>query len=166
MPEIIRDPDLMQKRVIAMHREDKRVCVVPTMGALHAGHRALIREGRALADILIVTIFVNPTQFAPNEDLDHYPRTFDTDRQMCDEERVDFIFFPTATAMYPLGYATWVELEDLTDELCGRTRPGHFRGVSTVCTKLFLITQADVAVFGWKDAQQQLIIRRMVRDLN
>ncbi|HBF33419.1 TPA: pantoate--beta-alanine ligase [Candidatus Sumerlaeota bacterium] len=164
--EIIRDPEILQHRTLELKRTGKTIAVVPTMGALHTGHRTLIAEGRRRADILIVSIFVNPTQFAPNEDLDKYPRTFDADAEMCRAEGVDFIFFPTNDAMYPTGYATYVEVENLGATLCGLTRPTHFRGVTTVCTKLFLITQADFAIFGWKDAQQQIIIRRMVNDLN
>jgi pantoate--beta-alanine ligase len=165
-PRVVRDPADLQQRMLTLHRAGRTIAVVPTMGALHGGHRALIAEGRRRADVLIVTIFVNPTQFAPGEDLDQYPRTFDADLAMCRAEGADFVFAPTNDLMYPKDYATCVEVERLGAGLCGRTRPSHFRGVTTVVTKLFLITQADVAVFGWKDAQQQLIIRRMVRDLN
>ncbi|MFP4382275.1 MAG: pantoate--beta-alanine ligase [Candidatus Sumerlaeia bacterium] len=165
-PIIIREPAEMQKQMTALRHAGKSICVAPTMGALHAGHRRLLTEGRPLADVLVATIFVNPTQFAPHEDLDRYPRTFDADMQMCIEEGVDYIFFPMPDSMYPEGFSTYVNVEGLSAELCGRSRPIFFRGVATVCTKLFLITQATVAVFGWKDAQQQLIIRRMVRDLN
>lgn len=165
-PLVVRDPADLQQRMLALHRAGRTIAVVPTMGALHAGHRALIAEGRRRADVLIVTIFVNPTQFAPGEDLDKYPRTFDSDLAMCRAEGADFVFAPTNDLMYPPNYATYVVVERLGAGLCGRTRPSHFRGVTTVVTKLLLITQADMAVFGWKDAQQQIIIRRMVRDLN
>ncbi len=163
---IIRNPNEMQSIALSEKAGGRSIAVVPTMGALHEGHRQLIEKGRELADVLIVTIFVNPTQFAPNEDLGQYPRTFDADKVLCENEGVDYIFFPRDGEMYPEGYASWVEVEGLGAGLCGRSRPSHFRGVTTVCTKLFLITQADRAVFGWKDAQQQIIIRRMVRDLN
>ena len=165
-PELIREPAEIQQRMMALKRQGKSVCLVPTMGALHEGHRALIREGRRQAGILVVSIFVNPKQFGPNEDLSRYPRTFDADMRMCEDEKADFVFFPNSGAMYPEDHSTWVQVENLGAELCGRTRPAHFRGVTTVCAKLFLLTGADKAVFGWKDAQQQLIIRRMARDLN
>ncbi|HNY28117.1 MAG TPA: pantoate--beta-alanine ligase [Candidatus Sumerlaeota bacterium] len=165
-PEIVREPGLMQQRLIAQKRAGKTVAVVPTMGALHAGHRRLIAEGRKRGDILVVTVFVNPTQFGPNEDLDKYPRTFDSDLEICREEGVDFLFFPTDALMYPQGYATYVETREMGKRLCGISRPTHFCGVTTVVSKLFLITQADVAVFGWKDAQQLLILKRMAQDLN
>jgi pantoate--beta-alanine ligase len=165
-PETIRDPKALQARALDLKRSGKTICVVPTMGALHEGHRALIAEGRKRADILIVTIFVNPTQFAPNEDLDAYPRTFDADQALCAAEGVDFIFFPTSDAMYAPHHTTWVEAGSMGTKLCGASRPTHFRGVTTVVAKLFLLTQADVAIFGWKDAQQLFIIRRMARDLD
>jgi pantoate--beta-alanine ligase len=165
-PEVIRDPHEIQKRLLALKREGRTVAVVPTMGALHAGHRRLIAEGRTRGDVLVVTLFVNPVQFGPNEDLDKYPRTFDADLEMCRDEGVDFLFFPTDALMYPPGYATYVETHDLGKRLCGKSRPSHFSGVATVVSKLFLITQADVALFGWKDAQQLLILKRMARDLN
>jgi pantoate--beta-alanine ligase len=165
-PEVMGDPVQFQGRILELKRAGKRVGVVPTMGALHEGHRALMAAGRPLCDILTTTIFVNPKQFAPHEDLDRYPRRFEADVQMCAEEGVDFVFAPNVEAMYPKGYSTYVTVEGMTEELCGRARPIHFRGVTTVCAKLFLITQADVAIFGWKDAQQQLVLRRMVQDLN
>ena len=164
--EIIRQSEEMQQRLLELKRQGKKIAVVPTMGALHEGHRALIHAARELADLLVVSIFVNPTQFGPNEDLDKYPRTFESDAEVCEKEDVDFIFFPTNEAMYPKGYCTYVTTEGMNTRLCGMTRPVHFRGVTTVVSKLFLITQADVAVFGWKDAQQLLIIRRMASDLN
>jgi pantoate--beta-alanine ligase len=165
-PELIREPAEIQQRMAALKRQGRAICLVPTMGALHKGHRALIHEGRRQTDVLIVSIFVNPTQFAPNEDLSRYPRTFESDLKMCEDEKCDFVFLPSSETMYAPGFSTWVQVENLGVELCGRSRPAHFRGVTTVCAKLFLLTQADKAVFGWKDAQQQLIIRRMVRDLN
>jgi len=156
----------VRARVAQARAEGKTIGFVPTMGALHEGHRALIREGRRQAGVLVVSIFVNPKQFGPNEDLSRYPRTFEADMKMCQDEKADFVFFPNSGAMYPENHSTWVQVENLGAELCGRTRPVHFRGVTTVCAKLFLLTGADKAVFGWKDAQQQIIIRRMVQDLN
>lgn len=164
--EVIRKPEEMQKMALAEKARGKRIALVPTMGALHEGHRELIRQGRKRGDILITTLFVNPKQFGPGEDLDRYPRTFERDLELCEKENVDFLFFPGAAAMYPEGFATSVQVSGITQTLCGASRPHFFEGVTTVCLKLFLITQADVAVFGWKDAQQQLVIRRMVQDLN
>jgi len=166
VPQVVREPDEMQRCAMRLRRDGKRIGVVPTMGALHDGHRALIVEARQRCDVLAVTVFVNPTQFDPGEDLAAYPRTFDADLEVCGAEGVDFVFCPTDEMMYGKGYATWVEVKGLTERLCGRSRPVHFRGVTTVVTKLFNVTQPDVAVFGWKDAQQLLVIRRMARDLN
>ncbi|MCB9852007.1 MAG: pantoate--beta-alanine ligase [Phycisphaerales bacterium] len=143
----------------------RKISIVPTMGALHAGHLSLIEAARRDNAFTIVTIYVNPTQFAPGEDLDAYPRTFDADRAACRDAGVDLIFAPTDAVMYPAGDQTRVHAGPLADTLCGRHRPGHFDGVCTVVAKLFGIVQPDVAVFGQKDAQQALIIRRMTRDL-
>jgi pantoate--beta-alanine ligase len=137
---------------------------VPTMGALHAGHRALIERARAECDAVIVSIYVNPTQFGPGEDLDRYPRTFDADKKMCEDAGADCIFAPKN--LYAKDARTVVEVGGLQDTLCGLSRPGHFRGVATVVTKLFNIVEADRAYFGRKDAQQLLIIETMVRDLD
>jgi pantoate--beta-alanine ligase len=139
------------------------------MGALHAGHAALIRRARQLAGadgFVVVSIFVNPTQFAPHEDLARYPRPFAEDRRLCASLGVDLLFHPTGEAMYPAGYSTWVSEERVSQPLCGGSRPGHFRGVCTVVLKLFQITAPDIAVFGLKDFQQCAVIRQMVRDLN
>lgn len=144
----------------------KRIGFVPTMGALHAGHAALIRASRAECDFTVVSIFVNPTQFGPNEDFARYPRTFDADRALCGAIGTELIFAPAREEMYPPDSRTFVEVTGLQDELCGRTRPGHFRGVATVVAKLFSIVQPHLAFFGQKDAQQVAIIRRMVADLN
>lgn len=144
----------------------QRIGFVPTMGALHEGHASLIRAARRETDFVVVSIFVNPTQFGPNEDYQRYPRTPQADTQLCLREGVDLIFAPTAEEMYPPGYCTWVEVTGLQDVLCGRSRPGHFRGVATVVLKLFHLVQPDVAYFGQKDAQQARIIRQLVRDLN
>ena len=144
----------------------KRIGLVPTMGALHAGHISLIDAARQRCDFVVVSLFVNPTQFGPGEDLDKYPRPFEEDIAICRERGIDVVFAPTPDQMYPKKQLTWVAVSKLTEPLCGRSRPGHFRGVTTVCTKLFNIVGADLAFFGQKDAQQALVIRRMVADLN
>ena len=136
------------------------------MGYLHEGHLSLMRRARPQCDILVVSIFVNPTQFGPNEDFERYPRDFERDERLCREVGVDVVFYPTADAMYPRPYLTYVHVEKLSETMCGASRPGHFRGVTTVVTKLFNIVQPHIAVFGQKDYQQSLIIRQMVRDLN
>jgi pantoate--beta-alanine ligase len=144
----------------------KRLGFVPTMGALHEGHLSLARAGRAECDFVAASIFVNPIQFGPTEDLAKYPRRFDRDRDMLEKEGVDLLFAPSTEEMYPAGAVTWVEVEGLSSKLDGRSRPGHFRGVTTVVAKLFHIVEPDAAFFGEKDAAQVAIIRRMVRDLN
>jgi len=150
----------------AAGREGKSLGLVPTMGALHEGHLSLVRAAKAQCDLVAASIFVNPLQFGPSEDLAKYPRTFDRDRELFTQEGVDFIFAPSVEEMYPAGAVTYVTVEGLSDKLCGRTRPGHFRGVTTVVSKLFNIVEPDRAFFGQKDAAQSTIIRRMVRDLN
>jgi pantoate--beta-alanine ligase len=140
--------------------------LVPTMGALHEGHLSLVRSARTQCDGVAVSLFVNPLQFGPGEDLAKYPRDFDRDCQLLEKEGVDFLFAPGVEEMYPAGAVTYVTVEDLGERLCGRSRPGHFRGVTTVVSKLFHIVQPDLAFFGQKDAAQVAIIRRMVRDLN
>jgi pantoate--beta-alanine ligase len=147
-------------------RAGKRIGLVPTMGALHAGHAALIRAARAESDYTVVSIFVNPTQFGPNEDFTRYPRTFDADRELCAAVGTDLIFAPAREEMFPPASRTFVEVARLQDVLCGRSRPDHFRGVATVVLKLFNIVQPHLACFGQKDAQQVAIIRRMIGDLN
>ena len=143
------------------------VALVPTMGYLHEGHLALIRKARRNADRVIVSIFVNPTQFGPHEDFDRYPRDPQRDARLCEEAGADALFLPGTSEMYPHGYATYVNVEGpLAETLCGASRPGHFRGVATVVTKLFAICEPDVAVFGQKDAQQVAVIRRFTADLN
>jgi len=139
---------------------------VPTMGALHAGHLSLIRRCRRENDFTVVSIFVNPTQFSPREDYRKYPRNLIQDARACQEEGVDIIFFPDAKDMYPKPFRTFVEVEGLSELLCGHFRPEHFRGVTTVVAKLFQIVQPDIAYFGQKDAQQAIIIRKMVEDLS
>jgi len=146
--------------------QKKRIALVPTMGFLHEGHLELVREGRRRGDLLVVSIFVNPTQFAPNEDFNNYPRDFEQDRQILAGEDVDILFHPSESEMYPAGYQTNVEVDQLSQFLCGAERPGHFRGVATVLVKLFNIVRPHVAVFGKKDYQQFLVVRRLVEDLN
>ena len=139
---------------------------VPTMGALHEGHASLIRRSVSDNARTVVSIFVNPTQFGPNEDLSKYPRTLEADLKLCEEAGADAVFTPDKDMMYPPGYATWVTVEGLTDKLCGASRPDHFRGVTTIVSKLFHIVGPTRAYFGQKDAQQAIVLRRMVRDLN
>ena len=150
----------------AAHGERKSLGFVPTMGALHEGHLSLVRAARAKCDVVAVSIFVNPLQFGPSEDLAKYPRTFEHDRELLEKEAVDILFVPTPEEMYPAGAVTYVTVEGLSEKLCGKSRPGHFRGVTTVVAKLFHIVEPDVAFFGQKDAAQATIIRRMVQDLN
>ena len=136
------------------------------MGALHAGHVSLVRAAGAGCDVVAASIFVNPTQFGPGEDLARYPRSFERDRELLEREGVELIFAPAVEEMYPAGAVTWVTVEGLSDKLDGRSRPGHFRGVTTVVAKLFHVVEPDAAFFGEKDAAQVALIRRMVRDLN
>lgn len=142
------------------------VGLVPTMGYLHEGHQSLIKKAVAENDRVVVSVFVNPIQFAPNEDLETYPRDLEADTKLCDSTGADLIFHPTPDEMYPEGFSTHIQMDNLTKELCGKTRPTHFGGVCTVVGKLFNIVQPDKAYFGQKDAQQLAIIKRMVRDLN
>ena len=158
--------DEMRHACSAARKGGRRLGLVPTMGALHEGHLSLVRAARASCDAVAVSIFVNPTQFGPNEDLAKYPRSFERDSELLQQERVDLLFAPTPQEMYPRGTVTWVTVEELSGKLDGRSRPGHFRGVTTVVAKLFHIIEPDVAFFGQKDAAQLAIIRRMVRDLN
>ena len=144
----------------------RRIGFVPTMGALHAGHISLVTAAKSQCDFVVVSIFVNPTQFAPGEDVDAYPRPLDDDLAKCDQAGVDVVFAPSAEQMYPQKNLSWVEVEKLTKPLCGQSRPAHFKGVTTVCAKLFNIVGPDVAYFGQKDAQQAIVIKRMVDDLN
>lgn len=143
----------------------QRLGFVPTMGALHEGHLSLVRAARAACDVVVVSIFVNPTQFGSNEDLAKYPRDFERDRDLLEKEGVELLFGPSVEEMYAAGAVTWVTVEDLSGKLDGRSRPGHFRGVTTVVAKLFHIVEPDAAFFGQKDAAQVAIVRRMVRDL-
>jgi pantoate--beta-alanine ligase len=144
----------------------KRLGLVPTMGALHEGHLSLVRAAKTSCDLVAASIFVNPTQFGPNEDLAKYPRSLERDCDLLEREGVEFVFTPSVAEMYPAGAVTWVTVDGLSDKLDGRSRPGHFRGVSTVVAKLFNIVEPDAAFFGQKDAAQVAVIKRMVRDLN
>jgi len=165
-PRVVRAPRAAYAQCVAWRAQGLRVALVPTMGALHAGHFSLVRAARRRADKVVVSIFVNPTQFGPKEDYATYPRPFAADCAACAAAGVDLIFAPRPGDMYPAPYSTWVEETALSQHLCGLRRPGHFRGVCTVVLKLFHIIQPHMAMFGQKDAQQALIIRRMVRDLN
>ncbi len=147
-------------------RKGKVIGFVPTMGALHEGHLSLVRAAKKQTDYVVVSIFVNPTQFGPGEDFRKYPRTFSRDRRLLEKERVNLLFYPSTKTMYTEDFSTYVEETSLSKYLCGKSRPGHFRGVCTVVTKLFNIIQPDVAYFGQKDYQQAQIIKRMVGDLN
>jgi pantoate--beta-alanine ligase len=149
-----------------LHRRGKTIALVPTMGYLHAGHLALMRLGRKHADVLVASIFVNPTQFAPSEDFESYPRDMARDSALAAKASVDILFTPDGAAMYEDGFQTYVSLAPLSEGLCGRSRPIFFRGVATVVAKLFNIIQPETAIFGEKDFQQLTVIRRMVRDLN
>lgn len=161
--DTIRD---MQSLSNTQKRSGRRVGVVPTMGFLHEGHLSLIDMAKKHSDFVIVTIFVNPTQFGPNEDFDQYPRNFENDSKLCEQRGVDTIFAPNVKEMYPEKQTTWVVEEKLSQGLCGKSRPGHFKGVTSVVTKLFNATLPDVAVFGQKDAQQAAVLKKMTLDLN
>src|SRR3990172_858421 len=145
--------------------ENRRVSLVPTMGALHDGHLSLVRRAKELSDRTVVSLFVNPTQFGPNEDFQRYPRSLENDLKLLEERQVNAVFTPEVFAVYPPGYSTYVTVEGLSQKLCGISRPIHFRGVTTVVCKLLTIWQPHLALFGWKDAQQCIVIRRMVEDL-
>jgi len=164
--QVIETIQEMRAFVNAARNQRKSIALVPTMGALHEGHLTLMRWAKAQCDIVITSIFVNPTQFGPQEDLACYPRDLAGDSEKASSVGVDVIFHPTIAEMYPNRYASYVHVEELTDKLCGLSRPGHFRGVTTVVSKLFNIVQPDKAFFGQKDAQQVLVIDQMVRDLN
>jgi len=165
--DVVESVEEIRQAVAAGRRRGLRIGLVPTMGALHGGHVELVRECREEAGLVVVSIFLNPTQFGPGEDLAKYPRTFDDDLRKCAEAGVDLVFAPTVAAVYPHGtQSTFVEVPRLSDVLEGASRPGHFRGVTTVVLKLFEIVGPDLAIFGQKDYQQQLLIRRMVEDLH
>ncbi len=156
----------VRKLIKAARIKGLTIGFVPTMGALHIGHISLIEAAKKKTDFVVVSIFVNPTQFGPTEDFNKYPRPVEEDLRICRNAGVDVVFMPSANEMYPVENLTWVKVEKLTEPLCGQFRPGHFCGVATVCAKLFNIVMPDIAFFGQKDAQQVLVIRRMVADLN
>ena len=164
--EVVKATESVRILVKAARSENIRIGLVPTMGALHIGHISLIEAAAKECDFVVVSIFVNPTQFGPDEDYEKYPRPLEADLKVCEKAGVDAVFTPTPEQMYPSENITWVNVEKLTKTLCGRSRPGHFRGVTTVCAKLFNIVAPDVAFFGQKDAQQAIVIKRMVADLN
>ncbi len=157
---------ISEARAAVGSQHAKGLGLVPTMGALHEGHLSLVRAAKAQCDAVAVSIFVNPTQFGPTEDLSKYPRQFERDCRLLEKEGVDILFAPPVEEIYPKGAVTWVLVEGLSEKLDGRSRPGHFRGVTTIVAKLFQIIEPDVAFFGQKDAAQLAVIRRMVRDLN
>lgn len=163
---VVTDIASLRQAVAAARRGGRTIGLVPTMGALHAGHLSLIESARAETGFVVVSIFVNPTQFGPNEDLNRYPRTLERDLKSCEEAGVDLVFHPRPEIMYPPDYRTFVEVTGLQDVLCGASRPGHFRGVATVVLKLFNLVQPDRAYFGQKDAQQVRVLQQMVHDLN
>jgi len=164
--QTIQSVNEMQSHAIALRSSGRLIGLVPTMGCLHEGHLSLIDIAKERADKVIVSIFVNPTQFGLNEDFDRYPKSLQEDLEKCRERGTDIVFNPSVDEMYPQGYATYVNEEQVGSGLCGISRPNHFRGVTTVCLKLFNITRPDIAVFGQKDAQQCAVIQKMVADLN
>jgi len=164
--DIIKNPKEMQKISERKRNEGKIISLVPTMGFFHEGHLSLIREGRNLGDFLVVSLFVNPIQFGPKEDFNSYPRDFERDKRLAYKEGVDVIFAPSIDLMYPESFQTKVEVENLTKNLCGKKRPGHFKGVTTIVAKLFNIVKPHFAIFGQKDYQQLIVIKKMVEDLN
>lgn len=164
--EIFDRIDDVRAAVSVARAAGKKIGLVPTMGALHAGHVSLIERAVGDCGFVVVSIFVNPTQFGPNEDFDKYPRDIEVDAKICEDAGADVVFAPSSSEMYPSANSTWVDVEGITEHLCGGSRAGHFRGVTTVCSKLFNIVCPDLAFFGQKDAQQAIVIKRMVADLN
>jgi len=164
--KIIRSPKLMQKICREIKQKGKIIGFVPTMGYLHQGHLNLMRIAKKKSDVLVVSIFVNPSQFGPKEDFQRYPRDLERDKRLVEKIGCDFLFCPKIKDMYPFGYKTYVEVCDLTKVLEGASRPSHFKGVTTVVAKLFNIVQPDIAVFGQKDFQQAVVLKKMVDDLN
>lgn len=163
---VIHDPKVLQQTALELRAQGKKIALVPTMGNLHAGHASLMDIARPLADVLIVSVFVNPTQFGPNEDYDKYPRTLEADKRVCEAHGVDIVFAPANESIYFPDASTFVNEHACSQGLCGRSRPIHFRGVCTVVNLLFNLAQPNVAVFGQKDAQQVAVLKRMVRDLH
>lgn len=164
--QTIQSVNEMQSHAIGLRSSGHLIGLVPTMGSLHEGHLSLIDIAKERADKVIVSIFVNPTQFGPSEDFDKYPRVLEEDLEKCKARGADIVFNPSVTEMYPAGFSTYVDEEHIGAGLCGESRPNHFRGVTTVCLKLFNIARPDIAVFGQKDAQQCAVVKKMVADLN
>ena len=164
--KIIESVKEMQEFSESLRNSGKKIAFVPTMGYFHRGHLSLMEEGKKLGDCLVISIYVNPTQFGPEEDLEKYPRDFERDRKLSEDVGVDVILYPPNNEMYPEHYQTFVDVEGVTNNLCGLSRPVHFRGVTTICAKLFNIVKPHVTVFGRKDFQQLVTIKRMVTDLN
>jgi len=164
--KLVRSIEEMRSLCRSARSRGARLALVPTMGALHEGHISLVRSARQKSDLVAASIFVNPTQFGPSEDFAKYPRNLESDCALLEREGVELVFAPSVEQMYPQGAVTWVVVEGLSERLCGKSRPGHFRGVTTVVAKLFHIVEPDFAFFGQKDAAQVAIIQRMVRDLN
>lgn len=164
--KIFRDPRQFQLEMEGLRRLGRTIGLIPTLGALHEGHLSLVRKARSENRVVVVSIFINPLQFGPREDLGRYPRNLAKDRFLLSKEKVDYLFVPNARSLYPAGYQTFVEVTVLSRGLCGRFRPGHFRGVATVVTKLFNLARPHRAYFGAKDYQQALIVKRLARDLN
>lgn len=164
--KIVRKIREMQKLADNWRKKNRIIAFVPTMGYLHEGHLSLMKKGRKLGDILVISIFVNPTQFNQKEDFEKYPRDEERDIKLAGEAGVDVVFIPSVDEMYPKGFLSFVEVEKITENLCGAFRPGHFRGVTTVVTKLFNIVKPHIAIFGEKDYQQLKVIEKMVKDLN
>jgi pantoate--beta-alanine ligase len=165
-PPLITTANALRQALAASRTAGKTIGLVPTMGALHAGHASLLKAARAETGFVTASIFVNPIQFGPAEDLARYPQPLNQDLELCGQEGVDLVFAPDVTTMYSPGFCTYVEVQGLSDGLCGRSRPGHFRGVTTVVLKLFNLVQPDVTYFGQKDAQQARVIQQMVDDLD
>jgi pantoate--beta-alanine ligase len=164
--EVVKSINEMKQKMRLIKATGKKIGLVPTMGYLHEGHRSLIDRAREENEVVVVSIFVNPTQFGPNEDFDKYPRDEERDLELCSAAGCDIVFLPDKDSMYSDNYSTYVEVPSLTETLCGASRPGHFKGVATVVTKLLNISKADRAYFGQKDAQQLAVIKRIVKDLD
>lgn len=158
--------DVIQKITLELHKKNKTIGFIPTMGALHKGHLKLVEESKKKNDVTIFSIFVNPAQFSPTEDLSKYPRPFKQDKKLLENEKVDYLFYPDVKTMYPAGFQTYISVNNLSNIFEGKSRPGHFAGVSTIVMKLFNLIQSTNAYFGQKDFQQSVVIRQMVRDLN
>ncbi len=164
--KVVKSVKQMQSFSASLRMEGKKIAFVPTMGYFHEGHLSLMKEAKNMADDVVVSIYVNPTQFGPKEDFSKYPRDLDRDLKMAESVNADVIFYPSDREMYPANYQTYIDVEKVTQNLCGMSRPGHFRGVATVCAKLFNIVKPHIAIFGEKDFQQFTVIKRMVDDLN